>query len=256
MRFILILLSVVFSTLTYGKDIPVIAVASNMQFAMQEIADSFLKSTGKSVRISYGSSGNFYRQILQGAPFELFLSADETYINKLVEKNKTEDAGQIYALGRLVLFAPNDSPLDPKEGIESLHRQIDAKKIVRFSIANPEHAPYGQAARQVLRAQQLWEKIQPTLVLGENAGQATQFTVSGSTQGGIIPYALALSANIEGKGSFALLPSEWHLPLVQRMVLLKNADETCRKFYDYLASEESQDILKRYGFEIPAATKH
>ncbi len=230
---------------------PVVAAASDLQFALPEVADQFTRDTGYSVRLSFGSSGNFRRQIARGGPFELYLSADEDYALELHRAGFTEDEGTLYAVGRVVLMVPHGSTLAADGDLNGLAEALDKGDIGRFAIANPDHAPYGVAAMEALQHAGLWEALQPFLVLGENVSQAAQFALSGSTQGGIIAYSLALAPNVAARGRFALIPEDWHNPLRQRMVLIKGAGETARRFYDYIRSPAARDILMRYGFVLP-----
>lgn len=230
---------------------PAVAAASDLQFALEEVAAQFSRETGEMVDLSFGSSGNFYRQIQQGGPFQIFLSADEDYALKLAEQGLAEDAGSLYAIGRLALYAPNGAGFSPDEQMADLRRALLEGRIRHFAVANPEHAPYGRAAKQVLLSQGLWETLQPVLVLGENIAQTAQFAVTGAADGAIIAYALALSPRLKAQGSFALLPETRHEPLRQRMVLLKNAAPGARRFYAYLQQAPARAILQRYGFVVP-----
>lgn len=234
-------------------DIPPIAAAADLKFALAEAADRFQKETGRSVKLSFGSSGNFARQLEQGAPFQLFLSADEAYIQRLADKGVARDAGALYAIGRVVLFAPHGSPLKVDDNLRDLKAALADGRLKRFAIANPEHAPYGRAGRAALESAGLWQAIQPRLVLGENAAQATQFAAAGSSQGGIIPLSLSKAPEIARLGSFALIPAEWHAgePLRQRMALTKNAGDTARTFYAWLQQPAARTIFRRYGFVLP-----
>jgi molybdate transport system substrate-binding protein len=234
-----------------GQDVPNIAAASDLKFTLEEIAAKFQQQTGREVKLSFGSSGNFSRQIIERAPFQMFLSADESFVFKLANQGLTLDRGALYAIGRIVLFAPHGSPLKPDAQFKDLKAALRDGRIKRFAIANPEHAPYGRAAEQALKSQGLWEAIKPTLVLGENVSQAAQFASSGSAQGGIIPYSLSLVPAVKQLGSFALLPEEWHQPLRQRMVLIKNAGETAKAFYKFMQDRPAREIFKRYGFVLP-----
>jgi molybdate transport system substrate-binding protein len=234
------------------SDNPAIAAASDLKFALEDIAAHFRADTKKAVRLSFGSSGNYFRQIGQGAPFQLFLSADEDFVFRLHEAGRTEDRGTLYATGRIVLFAPQDSPLQVDARMTGLRAAIAAGQIRRFAIANPEHAPYGRAAGQALRKLGLWETLQGRLVLGENVSQAAQFAVSGSTQGGIFAYSLALSPEVAKLGRHVLLPEDLHAPLRQRMVLVKGAGETARAFYAWLQQPAARKIFEQYGFVLPA----
>lgn len=236
------------------RDIPAIAAASDLQFALEDIAARFRTYSRKELRLSFGSSGNYFRQIEQGAPFQLFLSADEDFVFRLHQTGKTEDRGLLYATGRIVLFAPGGSPLNLDPRMAGLKAELAANRISRFAIANPEHAPYGRAAEQALRKLGLWEGLQGKLVLGENVSQAAQFATSGSVQGGIFAYSLALSPSVSKLGSYVLLPEDLHQPLRQRMVLVKGAGETARAFYVYLQQPAARKILEQYGFVLPAGT--
>ncbi len=238
-------------TSAMADEVPVIAAASDLKFALEEITQQFSKDTGRSLKLSFGSSGNFFRQLSQGAPFELFMSADEQYVFDLAKQGLTVDQGALYAIGRLVVFAPKDSPLIPDAELKGLSDALHTAQIKRFAIANPEHAPYGRAAKQALIAAGLWDVMQPHLVLGETVAQAAQFAVSGAAQGGIFAYSLALSPKIKEQGSFVLLPETLHQPLRQRMVLLKHAGETAKAFYAYLLKPEARTIFEQYGFVLP-----
>ncbi|MDP1533966.1 MAG: molybdate ABC transporter substrate-binding protein, partial [Rubrivivax sp.] len=171
------------SGLAGAQDVPVVAAASDLKFALDEVIDSFRQQSGRTLRVSYGSSGNFYRQIAQDAPFQLFLSADEAFVFKLADQGLTADRGALYAIGRIVLFAPTGSPLGVDADFSDLRRALADGRLKKFAIANPEHAPYGRAAMQALQSAGLWQAIEPRLVLGENVSQAAQFAASGSTQG-------------------------------------------------------------------------
>jgi len=234
-----------------AQDVPNIAAASDLKFALDEVAIRFKQQTGREVKVAFGSSGNLFRQIAEGAPFQLFLSADEGFVFRLADQGLTVDRGELYAIGRIVLFAPHGSPLTPDAGLKDLKAALADGRIKRFAIASPEHAPYGRAAEQVLKSRGLWEPIQPKLVLGENVSQAAQFAASGSAQGGIFAYSLALAPELARLGRFVLIPADWHEPLRQRMVLLKTASETARTFYRFVQEPAAREILKRYGFLLP-----
>jgi molybdate transport system substrate-binding protein len=230
---------------------PVIAVAANMTDAVQRIAQQFEQARGETLRLSFGASGNFVRQIQQGAPFELFLSADETSVAMLAKDGRTLDDGALYAIGRIALFVPVGSPLKPDATLADLGAALQAGRVKRFSIANPDVAPYGKAAREALQRQGLWRALEGKLVLGENVGQAAQFAASGSTEGGIIPLSLAKAPALAARGSYALLPDAWHEALRQRMVLLRAAGPTARAFYAFLQGPEARAVLEEAGYTLP-----
>jgi molybdate transport system substrate-binding protein len=234
-----------------GQDAPAVAAAADLKFALEQIAANFKTTTGREVKLAFGSSGNFATQLRQGAPFEIFLSADEGFVFQLADAGKTVDRGTLYAEGRLVLFAPKGSTLKPDANFNDLRAALAEGRIQKFAIANPEHAPYGRAAEQALKGQGLWDAIKPKLVLGENVSQAAQFAASGSAQGGIFAYSLALSPAVGALGTYALLPSDSYAPLRQRMVLIKGAGETARAFYGYVQTPAARVIFRRYGFLLP-----
>lgn len=230
---------------------PTIAAASDLKFALEEIAARFTRDTRQEVRLTFGSSGNFARQIEQGAPFALFMSADEDFVRRLAERGLALDRGTLYAVGRIVLIAPFGSPLVPDGQLQGLAAALRDGTITRFAIANPEHAPYGRRAEEALRHAGLWDALRPHLVFGENIAQAAQFATSGNAQGGIIAYSLALAPQLAALGRFALIPADWHQPLRQRMALLRGADATARAFYDYLQREPARALMRKYGFVLP-----
>lgn len=229
-----------------------VAAASDLRFALDDIADGFQRESGYRLRITYGSTGNFAHQIRNGAPFHLFLAADERYVDALASDRLTRDAGTLYAIGRLALVVPRGSSLTPTPTLTEVHARLAASPGQRFAIANPAHAPYGERARDVLEHQGLWEALLPQLVLGENVSQAAQFALSGSTVGGLIAWSLALAPRIAARADSTLIPADWHRPLKQRMVLLRGATDGAHAFYDYLQEGEAREILRRYGFSLPA----
>lgn len=232
-------------------DGPLIAAASDLQFALTELAAEFAAATGRQVRLAFGSTGNFARQIRAGAPFEMFMAADEAFVAGLARDGLTRDEGTLYAVGRIVMVVPVGSPLAADGTLESLRRALADGRIARFAIANPEHAPYGRRAEEALRHAGLWEVIGPHLVLGENVSQAAQFALSGNAQGGIIALSLALSPQLAARGSHDLIPQDWHEPLRQRMVLLNGAGPVAVQFHGYMQSPAARAIMERYGFVLP-----
>jgi molybdate transport system substrate-binding protein len=230
---------------------PVVAAASDLQFALTEIAADFKRDTGREVRLVFGSSGNFRRQIAEGAPFELFLSADEAYVAALAKEARTEDGGIRYATGRIVLFAAAGSKLRPDAALTDLKAAVADGRVRHFAIANPEHAPYGRAAKEALQAAGIWEALAPHLVLGENVLQAAQFATTGGAQGGIVAYSLARSPVLAGKGDYVLLPAESHAPLHHALVLVKGAGINAREFFRYLQQPAAREVFTRFGFALP-----
>jgi len=232
-------------------DAPVVAAASDLQFAIEEIAAAFEAETGMRVRLSLGSTGNFARQIREGAPFEIFMAADEQFIADLHADGFTRDAGDLYGIGQVVIMVPHGSALTPDAGLNDLAEMLAAGAITRFAIANPEHAPYGMRAREALITRGIWDDLQPFLVRGENVSQAAAFALSGNAEGGIIAYSLALAPQIAPRGSYALIPEDWHEPLRQRMALLAGAGPVAEAFYAYMTEPAAREIMERYGFVLP-----
>ena len=171
-----------------------VAAAADLQFAMQDIAARFQKETGKTVKVTYGSSGNFFQQLQNGAPFDMFFSANLDYPKKLEAAGLTVPGSYYqYARGKIVIWVPNESKLDLSSGIQALLNP----SIQKIAIANPQHAPYGQAAVAAMQKENVYDKVKDKLVLGENISQTASFVVSGSADVGIVALSLALSAKHE-----------------------------------------------------------
>ena len=213
------------------------------------LPNSSSKITGARVRITYGSSGNFVAQIKHGAPFELFLSADERYTNQLSHAGQTQGDGAVYAVGKLALAAPKNSPLlELDEQLNGVKQLIQHQQLKRFAIANPDHAPYGERAEEVLKNLNLWQTIQPQLIFGENVSQAAQFALSGSTQGGLVALSLASAERFKSRANYVVIPQSLYTPLKQRMVLTLKAGQTAEDFYNYIQTDKAQHIFAEYGF--------
>ena len=228
-----------------------IAAASDLSFAFKEIVAEFEQTTGNHVKLTLGSSGNFYAQIQNGAPFDLYFSADIGYPRKL------EEAGLVlpgslypYAVGRIVLWAGHGSHLDLSKGLEVL-RDPTIKKI---AIANPKHAPYGRAAVAAMEHFKVYDQIKDRLILGENISQAAQFIESGACDAGIIALSLALAPAMKAAGQYWEIPATAHSPLEQGAVILKHSKhpEAARQFLEFMKGSQGQEIMKRYGFTLPA----
>ncbi len=236
-----------------AEDI-VVAAASDLSFAIREIIDDFESSTSHTVRLTLGSSGNFFTQIRNGAPFDVYLSADIAYPEQLERFGLTEpDSLFSYATGRIVIWARNDSSLD----LLSLGMQAVAENVGRVAIANPRHAPYGRAARAALEYYRLWDRVSDRLVLAENVSQAAQFAESGAAGIAIIALALASSDPLRDSGKFWEIPVAAHPEMVQGGVILAHAartgrGEAARAFAASMQSQRARAILERYGFSLPS----
>ncbi|MBB3185144.1 molybdate transport system substrate-binding protein [Halomonas fontilapidosi] len=240
-------------------EAPTVAVASSLQFAFPELVERFRAQGGPPVRVNYGASGNFRRQIAQGAPFELFLSADEQSVLALHEADFTEDAGEIYAVGRLAWIQRSgreplpagEAPLAAVEAAIAAYRAGEERP--RVALANPEHAPYGVAARQALTHAGLWEDSEALRVMGESVAQAAQFALADEARGGLVALSLALAPAVAERSEYVPIPADWHAPLTQRMALVTGAGESARALYEWLQGEEAGSILERFGFQTPDA---
>src|SRR5215469_4495304 len=245
---LLVCLALVFSRLSFGQEITV-AAAADLQFAMQDIADQFQKETGKKVKLIFGSSGNFFQQIQNGAPFDMFFSADLSYPKKLEAAGLTVPGSYYqYAKGRIVIWVPKDSALDVSSGLKSLLNP----NIKKIAVANPQHAPYGQAAVAAMQKEGIYDKVKDKFVLGENISQTASFVVSGSADVGIVALSLAVSPNMKDKGRYVEVPAGDYPPIQQACVILsssKNKD-TARQFLEFIKTASVTDTLKRYGFDV------
>jgi molybdate transport system substrate-binding protein len=230
---------------------PIVAAAANLNVALAAIGGDFAREHGARVEIVFGASGTLARQIRDGAPFEMFLAADEEFPNQLARAGLTVDAGTVYAVGRLALFAPTGSPLEVDPRLEGLTALLKAGRVPRFAMANPEVAPYGRAAETLLRKYGLWDGIRPRLVLGDTIAQAAQFATTGNAVGGLLAYSLVLAPAFADRGTYALINESDHPPLRQRMVLLKRASETVRQFYRYVQGPTARATLAKYGYGLP-----
>ena len=229
-----------------------VAAAADLQTALPEVAAAFEAATGTHVELVFGSSGNFFAQIQNGAPFDLFLSADSDYPRKL------EDSGLVlpntrivYGLGRIALWTPPNSPCDPRR---ETWKCLSDSSVEKIAIANPAHAPYGRAAVASLRAAGLYDQLKDKLVLGENISQAAQFVQSGNAQAGIVAYSLALSPAMRN-GKWWEIPAELYPAIEQSAVILKAAKNqlAAREFLTFVTQGPGRATLGRYGFLAPSA---
>jgi molybdate transport system substrate-binding protein len=230
---------------------PLVAAAANLNGALTDIAKRFERDRKLRVELVFGASGTLTRQIRDGAPFELFLAADEEFPNQLTAAGLTRDAGVVYAMGRLALFAPTGSPLAVDSRLDGLAKLLAGGGVTRFAIANPDVAPYGRAAEALLRGRGLWDGIRPRLVLGDSVAQAAQFATTGNAVGGLLAYSLVLSPAFANRGAYAVIPETQHPALRQRMVLLKRAGAVSSQFYDFLQGAVARGMLEQHGFTVP-----
>jgi molybdate transport system substrate-binding protein len=229
----------------------VVAAAADLSTALQDIGDSYQTKTGVKVKLSFGASGALTQQIQNGAPFDLFFSADMDYPRQLVAAGDADGASLYqYAVGKLVLWVPADSSLDVEHQGMNILLDPSVKKI---AIANPQHAPYGRAAAAALKHAGLYDRIADRLVLGENVSQAAQFVESGNAQAGFVALAHAVAPAMRGKGKYWEVPVEFYPALAQGVVVLSHSQhkKEAADFLEYIKTKESTDLLRKYGFKLP-----
>ncbi|MGE5324328.1 MAG: molybdate ABC transporter substrate-binding protein [Actinomycetota bacterium] len=240
---------------TAAQDLKV-AAAADLTPALQKLSPAFEKETGIHLSIALGSSGNFFAQIQNGAPFDVFLSADKSYPEKLQQAGLTEPGTlAAYARGRLVLWTPSNSPLrfSAKNGTLTGDLKPLTASAGKIAIANPAHAPYGRAAAAVLQHYGIYDQVKPRLVLGENISQTAQFAESGDVGAAFLAMAIAVTPEMKQKGSFIVLPQESYPPLDQAAVILHSSQRKAqaRRFLEFLRSPQARKILGDFGFEAP-----
>ena len=226
-----------------------VAAAADLQIAMQDVAAGFQKETGKEVKLIYGSSGNFFQQIQNGAPFDMFFSANLDYPKKLESSGLTASGSYYqYARGKIVVWVANDSKINIDSGLKSL---LDPA-VKKIAVANPQHAPYGQAAVAAMESEGVYEKVKDKFVLGENISQTASFVVSGAADVGVVALSLALSPHMKNKGRYIEIPTTEYPPIEQACVILSSSKdkETAKQFLSYIKTAAVADTLKRYGFDM------
>jgi molybdate transport system substrate-binding protein len=252
-RFVAVLTIAMIPACATGAGEIRVAAAADLQFVMPDLIAQFEKQTGTRVNVSYGSSGNFFSQIENGAPFDLFFSADLQYPQQLESAGLTEPGTLYkYALGHLVIWMAPSAKIDvAREGWKVL---LDAT-VQKIAIANPAHAPYGRAAVSALKNQGIYDQVSAKLVYGENISQTAQFVQSGNAQAGIIALSLALSPAMKD-GKRWQIPATAHPPIEQAVVILKSASnkDAAQAFLAFVKSDSARAILSKYGFEAPTAT--
>jgi len=228
-----------------------IAAASDLKFALEELQPLLdAQHPGVVMRTTYGSSGTFLQQLSNGAPFDVFLSADLAFPQQLADAGLAPQTDVFpYAVGRLVLWTPEGSEVDPARGLGVL----TDPGVRRIAIANPQHAPYGRAAVAALRSNVLYDQVQSKLVLGESVSQAAEFVQSGSADAGIVAMSLVLSDPLQDQGRWAEVPLTDFPELLQGGVVLERAQDpaAARAVRDTLLSEPGRALLRRYGFFLP-----
>ncbi len=231
-------------------DTPVAAAAS-LRIALDEIAKLYEAKSGNKIKISYGATGSLVRQIEEGAPFELFLAADESSVQRLEKNGKTDGPPMPLVDGRLAIAVPKGSAVAIDGGLAGLKQALADGTVKHISIANPELAPYGKAASEALKKAGLWDQAQPLLVQGENIGQAAQFVATGAAEVGFVAQSLMFAPDMAAKVDHAPVDASLYAPIRQGMALLQNANVSTKAFYAFLKSAEASAVFEKYGFAIP-----
>ncbi len=250
-RILFLLLTLALASPSFAEEIKV-AAAADLSYAMKDLAARFQNQTGQTVALSFGASGIFYSQIQNGAPYDLFFSADSEYPKKLAAAGLMDAASlRTYAVGHLVLWVPNSSTLDPQKLKMDLLLQ---PSVTRIAMANPQHAPYGRSAMAALEHYGLREKVADKLVLGENISQAAQFVESGNAQAGLIALSLAMSPEMKSAGRYWEVPADSYPAIQQAVGILSSSkhQQAAQAFIDYISSPEGAVILQQYGFRLPS----
>jgi len=247
LKLVMFVCAMLFSVPAHAEKIT-IAAAADLKFAMEEIAVAFKKDhPGEEIDVVYGSSGKFHTQIQQGAPYDLYFSADIAFPRELAKKGFAASEVMPYAFGRIVLWSARMDA--SKMTLDSL---IDPK-ISRIAIANPKHAPYGKRAEEALRVSGLWEKIEPKLVYGDNIAHTAQFVQTGNAQAGIIALSLAVNPELAKMGGYWLIPDTLHQPLEQGYIITSRAvgNSLAKSFAAYMNSKSARTVMSKYGFVLP-----
>ena len=230
-------------------NVSTIAVAANMKDAFLAIQNEFKTDNQADFRVVYGSSGNITAQILNGAPFSLFISADENYPLQLVKRKMTMDEGKVYAIGKIALLSKKSNGITLGSSKADLIKAL--KQANKIAIAKPELAPYGKAAVDYLKAEGLWDLAKDKIVYGDNISIATMYVASGAADIGVTALSLALSPGIAKETQYLVLNRALYEPIQQRMVLMKNAPHDAVALYRFMQSAKAQAILRSFGYALP-----
>jgi molybdate transport system substrate-binding protein len=248
MQRLFLLLSVILAGCSKPSDKIVVATAANVQYVMKEIQKEFEKETGEEIQIVVGSSGKLTAQIREGAPFDVFVSADTKYPQEIFKNGGSDEEPKIYATGSLVLWTKDIPETELSTDI------LSTEKVKKIAVPNPRNAPYGEAAIEVLKAQNLFGKTEKKLVYGESIAQTAQYISTGSVEAGFNALSIVLSPEMKNKGHYIIIDSTLHKPIQQAAILLKHSNaspkkESSQKFYNFLYSNKAKQIFKKYGYK-------
>jgi len=243
---LLVVFILLFSCKQEKKSNLTIATAANMKFAMQELVEEFQQETGIKSEVIVGSSGKLTAQIKEGAPYDLFVSADMKFPNTLFKSGLTMDKPKIYAYGSLVIWTVNTQ-------LKADYKTFFKKQVNHIALANPKTAPYGRAAVEVLKKKDLYKSLKSKFVYGESIAQTNQFIISYAAEIGFTAKSTVLSPNMKGKGNWKDVDPDLYAPIEQGLVILKNRDihlEEAKRFQEFLFSDKGKEILNKFGYLI------
>lgn len=244
---LLLILSIILCSCEPEKDSFRIAAAANMRFAMEEITAEFQRISGNECELITASSGKLTAQIINGAPYDIFLSADSKYPERLYNDGKAVAPPRTYAFGQLVLWTASDTPFDS-------YTILDSDYIQYIAMANPETAPYGRATREMLEKVDYWDEIEDKLVFGESVGQTTQFIETGTANIGFTSKSMVMAPRFQSKGHWIQIPDSLHKTIEQQFIIIANDNqkvEIARDFVSFLDSDTAKSILEKYGYKLP-----
>lgn len=237
------------ATLSFAGEAKITA-AADLVYCFKEMEAAFEKThPGEKLTIAYGSSGKAYTQISNGAPYDMYFSANMEYVQKLKDMGLAVTNPKPYAYGRIGIWTKKNSGIDVSKGLPVL---LDPK-VKKISLPDPAHAPYGVAAVNALKSQNYYDKVKSKFVLGENATQSAQFAESGAAEVALLPISLGYSDVLKKEGNFYLMPGNWHNDIIQGYAILKwgKDNPTAKKFESFVATKEAREIFKKYGFVLP-----
>lgn len=248
MKRIIISLAILLSTITLSAQKVNIAAAADLRYAMDNIVKAYKKANPKAdIKVAYGSSGTAYQQIVNGAPYDIYFSADIMYPQKLKQQGLTATKPKLYAIGFIVLWS---NQINILKGMSSLNDS----KIRKIAIANPEHAPYGMRAEESLKYYKLYDELKNKLIMGDNISQAAQYAQTGNAEVGILALSLVMSPTMKDQGEYFLIDSKSYSPLEQAYVIIKKSvvNTETYKFAKFVATPTARAIFKSYGFKLPS----
>ena len=229
-----------------------IAAAADLVYCLDDMNAAFKKAhPDADLKVSSGSSGKFTTEIKQGAPYEVFMSADIGFPKDLIKAGQADEKSlTTYAFGRLVFWTAHPETVDVTKGLEVLRKDEPVKKL---AIANPDHAPYGLAAKQALEHDKLWDGVQSRLVMGDNISQTAQFVATGNADAGIVALSLVITGKLAKVGKWTEIPADKYAPLEQAVVLTKKGTENplAKAYLEFLRTPEARKIFDNYGFRLP-----